>query len=356
MTHSFAISMPIGAWHPFLPSALESLKAQDVPLNVAFLDASGDPRVKAFADENDDWLAYRRHGPDNGQSDAIIEGWENTQSEWLGWLNADDILMPGALEAVVSQLTEKPETDIIYGHSSIIDESGAMTGYHFSVEPPGPRLLESGIVSQPSCFFRREAYENVGGLNRDLHYVMDWDLWIRLYKDGAKFQFIDDVLSMVLWAADTKTASWNDARRKEIKTLISEHAPEEMQKKIFRSFSVAALTDKVPNAFRQHATNYVRRRGQVIRGVRSDGAIMGTAELIHVHYLQTPATGVELRFDAPVERSSVRSDRSAGVTIIEPGRIELHFAEPLPAGEICRVAVDAPNNGTVRLQTLSWLT
>ena len=74
MPPSFSISVPIGAWHPLLPDCLESLAIQTPRPNVALLDASGDPRVAQAAERYDDLIVYRRHGPDKGQSDAILEG------------------------------------------------------------------------------------------------------------------------------------------------------------------------------------------------------------------------------------------------------------------------------------------
>ena len=93
---TFCISVPIGAYHPFLETCLKSLAAQEAPVQIALLDASGDDRVRAVAEKHDHLFAYCRHGPDGGQSDAIIEGWRNTDGGILGWLNADDFLLPGA--------------------------------------------------------------------------------------------------------------------------------------------------------------------------------------------------------------------------------------------------------------------
>ncbi|MEO1324204.1 MAG: glycosyltransferase, partial [Pseudomonadota bacterium] len=190
-----AISVPIGAWHKQLPTTISSLILQRADLEIAILDASNDSRVRGLIEQFSTHFAYVRHGPDHGQSDAIIEGWENTKSDWLGWLNADDALLPGAIKKVRNRLQDDPSIDVLYGHSIIRDDDDRFIGYHFNVEPPGPRLLEAGIISQPSCFFRRGAYDRIGGLNRDLHYVMDWDLWIRMYRDNAKFAFINQPLS-----------------------------------------------------------------------------------------------------------------------------------------------------------------
>ena len=133
---SFSISVPIGAWHPLLPDTLASLFCQDAECEIAVLDASGDDRVGDLIERHRDGLAYVRRGPDGGQSDAILEGWAKTNGQILGWLNADDALLPGTLRDVAIAFEARPELDVYYGHSVICDEEGALTGYHWAVEPP----------------------------------------------------------------------------------------------------------------------------------------------------------------------------------------------------------------------------
>ncbi|KCZ47281.1 MULTISPECIES: glycosyltransferase [unclassified Hyphomonas] len=339
----FAISVPVGAWHPFLPHALASLKAQGPDVAVALLDASGDPRVKAIGDAEADWLAYRRHGPDKGQSDAILEGWANVDSQWLGWLNADDILMPGALDHVRKKLAGEPDLDVIYGQSTIIDEASAMTGYHFNVEPPGPRLFEGCIISQPSCFFRRKTYDSVGGLNRDLHYVMDWDLWIRLYKAGAKFAFIDAPMSQVLWGADTKSASLNRGRRTELRAIIAAHTPEEKQKEIFRAFAIHAIADMIwPPVLKDRVLKHLRQFGQSLYGLRADGQIASQATLSLAHYFETPVRGLSLSFDGKPDDLAVSASVPVGKIERSGNQIRLDFETPLASGQPLAVTVIRP--------------
>lgn len=351
---SFAISVPVGAWHPFLPQALASLKCQGGTVAVALLDASGDPRVKAVGDDNAGWLAYRRHGPDGGQSDAILEGWANLEGDWLGWLNADDILMPGALQKVRAAQEANPLWEVIYGHSTILDETGAMTGYHFNVEPPGPRLLQAGIISQPSCFFARSAYERAGRLNRDLHYTMDWDLWIRLYKDGVRFGFIDAPLSMVLWAGDTKTASLNRRRRGELRSLIARHAPEAAQKDTFRAFAIHALADRVwPNWLKARLLRRLRRNGPEVFGLGADGSIRPGCRLLLAHYEKAPARGLAVRFDGAGGDIEVETRPALQTLARQEGRFEAIFRSPLGAAEMIEVRLDASSPCFFR--SASWI-
>src|SRR2546430_17055478 len=46
-------------------------------------------------------LAFWRSAPDGGQSHALIEGIGRATGELVGWVNRDDVLLPGAIAAVV---------------------------------------------------------------------------------------------------------------------------------------------------------------------------------------------------------------------------------------------------------------
>lgn len=219
-TLTFAVAIPIGSWHPFLPEAFASLAAQPFSLNIALLDASADPRVAQAADASGLTFAYRRHGPDQGQSDAIREGWSNTEGEVLFWLNADDRLTLNALDIVAKAFEENPNLHAVYGLSEFINEEGLTTGDHDQIAPISDMIFRSNIISQPSCFVKRHAIQSVGGINPSLHYVMDWDLWVRLYAAGMYFHYIPETLSRVYMGPDTKTDEIRLRRLREIFSLV----------------------------------------------------------------------------------------------------------------------------------------
>ncbi len=291
---SFAVSVPVGAYHPFLPFCLKSLKAQSVPVQIALLDASGDSRVKALADLHSDAIVYRRHGPDDGQSAAIVEGWENVDGEILAWLNADDVLFPHAFERAVP-IFERG-ADVVCAHSVVTDEAGATTGYHWGVGTPGPSLLKSNVISQPSCFFRRDVCQQIGGLDEDLHYTMDWDLWIRLYQSEADFHFVDDTFSQVMWGRKTKTASFNRFRRDEIREILSKYTEDEEQSHILNAFARESWIDRLPIAYaRAVAGRFLARGRPLVRGFSGIGEISSGAGIPLVHYLGHPVCGIKIK-------------------------------------------------------------
>ncbi len=350
MSAEFAISVPIGAWHPLLPDCLESLCAQGERTQIAALDASGDARVADMLDRFDDRFAYRRTGPDAGQSDAIIEGWANMSAPFLGWLNADDALYPGALEAVAARLADDPAIDVLYGDSTIIDDAAAYRGFHWAVKPPHERLLRDCIISQPSCFFRRAAVDDIGGLDRDLHYTMDWDLWVRLWRAGARFDFVDDVLSRVLWSRDAKTGGFNAARRGELERLIGANQGVIAKAKSRVGFALHHFLEyRVPAAVSDRVRRRNAGRGRIIHGIDRAGGVHDRGRLPLVHYGETPVHSVEL----------ILSDGAAGQASVEGatatysgGRNLIKTDRPISKGDV--VTVEIKPASSTRLVTAAF--
>lgn len=212
----FAIAMPIGAWTPALPIAVASLRAQKVPLRVAVMDASGDPRVQVALRPMESLVCHHREGPDAGQADAIQEGWDALDGDVYGWLNADDFLFPGALARVGKAFLEDPCVGVVTAHSAMVSPEFHLLGAHPSVFPPDETLSRNNMIAQPSTFIRRRDLRAVGGLSRSLHYTMDWDLWARLQEAGTGFRFLDEMVSGAVMDPSAKTAQFNSGRRREI--------------------------------------------------------------------------------------------------------------------------------------------
>ena len=337
--NTFCIAVPVGREDARLAIALRSLVAQQVEMNIALLDASESYRVRQIVRRFDDDLALRVHRPDAGQAAAIREGWETTSGNILCWLNADDSLLPGTLQKVDEIFSTSPETDVVYGHSVLIDSHDRTTGYHMAVEPMSDTIYRSNIISQPSCFVRRSAVDSVGGLNEELHYVMDWDLWIRLYKVGSVFRFVEEPFSNVVWETGTKTASIAPQRLKEIFTLVDLHAglPYALETNI--------------GVLSHHVGNYTSLSGlrknlrlhhpfatpKSIAGIDRDGFIDSTARIPITNRTSSDASVLELHIEGAKDGCA---------------NIEFDFEpQAQAAGDVMRLALDTP----VRTGEGRWL-
>jgi len=225
LKEKIVIAMPIGHWSPLFKASLTSIRRQPDVYALAIMDASNDPRVKADVQASGLTPDYWRMGPDAGQAAAIAEGWRSCDGSVLAWLNGDDMLVPHVLGRVAERFSKDPGLDVLHGHSTISDASGNYLGLHPEVRSVDDFLLRSNVISQPSCFMRREALDHIGGLDESLHYTMDWDVWARLYRAGRTFVYTDKVLSNVTWATGTKTASLPWQRLVEIYHLLRRSHP-----------------------------------------------------------------------------------------------------------------------------------
>ncbi len=339
-----------------LEMCLGSLAAQDVALDVAVMDASDDERVREVVDRFSDTIAVRYHGPDGGQADAIANGWCEPSGAILGWLNADDVLAPDALQHAERSFREEPDLDVVYGHSLICDDDGYITGYHWNVLPPGEHILSTCSISQPSCFFRRSALEIAGGLDRSLHYTMDWDLWIRFYKTGAKFRMNEDIRSLVLWSEEAKTGGFGRQRRRELKRILDQNDNFKTRFSGYVGFASHFLYEYV---FPRSLRNWVWRRnisgGRGIFGLSVSGDIDSQATFDMFHYDDRAKTRIELLTTADANELELRfNDIVLDEIDRDDGRLVFVLQNPFPAGRAGVLTLGCRSESSVHIDGIRF--
>jgi len=152
-------------------------------------------------------LAYWQSGPDRGQTDALIKGFARAKGDIHGWLCSDDLLLPGALDAVARFFSEHPEVMAAYGDALWIGADGSFLrpkkemGFSRFVF-----LHDHNYVPQPSMFWRRSLYQAVGGLDPAFDLAMDADLWER-FSSCTRIAHIPRYLSCMRFYPQQKTRS-----------------------------------------------------------------------------------------------------------------------------------------------------
>lgn len=246
---TFAIVIPNLNQSHFLPWALESLRNQSNPFNLAIMDGGSKDNFEDSVRAYSDIIAYQCSGPDGGQAAAIKEGKEIIQGDIVAWLNADDYYFPEALKKVASCFDGDPELDVVYGDAVHVTPEGFFISYFPPIQSYSARVLTKRcFICQPACFVRRDAYERVGGIDTTLKYTMDWDLWCRLSMSGAKFQYIHEPLAAVRYYGGTKTLSSDWLRYKEIWRIERRygHRPLPLSWPGFYRFDLSFKKEKTP--------------------------------------------------------------------------------------------------------------
>jgi glycosyltransferase involved in cell wall biosynthesis len=142
---------------------------------------------------------------DTGQASAVNKGIRLSSGDLIGWLNSDEVYLPGALTQVADCFNQRPEADVVYGDAHLIDAHDAVTGAYYT-EPWNPaRLAERCFLCQPAVFFRRSVVERFGALDEHLHYCLDYEYWLRLASAGATFKYSPTILAGSRLHASSKT-------------------------------------------------------------------------------------------------------------------------------------------------------
>lgn len=179
----------------YIRDTVESIKAQFYP-NLEYLvyDSCSDDGTAEILAEYDFLDATIEK--DEGQADALNKGFARATGEILTWLNADDIFAPWALWRMALAFA-LGDADMIAGQAVLFADNTCLNRHTYGL-PDGP-LVEREILDldgmwntgqffyQPEVFFTREIYERAGGyVSKDLHYSMDYELWLRLAGAGAQ--------------------------------------------------------------------------------------------------------------------------------------------------------------------------
>jgi glycosyltransferase involved in cell wall biosynthesis len=137
------------------------------------------------------WLSE----PDRGMYDAVNKGMRLATGEILCYLNSDDLYFPWTLETVVEAFLRHPEADLLCGDCLRVDPD-AGSAYLLFQPPPFPDYVRrTGYLAQPTVFWRRRVWDDLGDFDAGLRFVADCDYWMRA-STGHGIVKIDEFLAI----------------------------------------------------------------------------------------------------------------------------------------------------------------
>ncbi len=171
----------------FIEATIRSILEQGYPnLEYIVIDGGSTDETLAILERYAGRLTWISE-KDRGQADAINKGLRMVTGEIMAYLNADDLLLPGALLRVAKVFTEDPQIMWLTGRCRIIDEQGReirklITLYKnlWLTVHSRAGLLITDYISQPATFWRARMFREAGPFDDSLHYAMDYEYWLRL--------------------------------------------------------------------------------------------------------------------------------------------------------------------------------
>jgi GT2 family glycosyltransferase len=223
----------------FLEETLRSVLGQDYPdLEYIVVDGGSGDETASILERYRDRLAHCLSGPDEGQADALDKGFALSTGGLMAWLNGDDRYPAGALWRAALAF-DVYGADIVAGGCALAHgQAEVAAGVHHPalpigqvVELPLDRLLDlegswtrGDFFYQPEVFWTREAWRRAGSrIARDLHYSMDYELWLRLAGSGARIVHVPDTLAVYRLHPAQKTSGAEPPYLPELRRVVSRY-------------------------------------------------------------------------------------------------------------------------------------
>lgn len=206
----------------FLEATLRSVLEQDYP-NIEYLVVDGASTdgsvdiIRRYADR----LAWWTSEKDSGQSDAVNKGFRRARGEIVGWLNSDDVYLPGAVSAAVSAFQSHPEAGLIYGDARAIDADGKPFNVMRARQYMLADLMAFNIICQPAAFMCRAVLEQVNYLDPAYHLLMDNLLWMRMAQI-AHLVYVPQTWAAARYHDQAKNRTFGAAYGREAHVLIED--------------------------------------------------------------------------------------------------------------------------------------
>ena len=184
MTHKVSIIIPTYNRASLLPRAVESAQAAGTDVKVIVVDnASSDKTAEICSNLAE--VKYIRLNRNLGEGGARNVGITESRSEFVAFLDDDDLRLPGSLDKQIDVLEREPDAALVYGP--------VMFGHHDDCRPTGDgypktfptgdvfwELLKINFIPMPSVVARKQHLIEAGLFETGLKLVRDWDLWLRV--------------------------------------------------------------------------------------------------------------------------------------------------------------------------------
>jgi glycosyltransferase involved in cell wall biosynthesis len=160
-----------------------------------------------------------RSEPDAGQADAINKAFRESHGDIIGWINSDDAYFDREVVAdVVAFFAAHPDVDVAYGHGLQTTEDGHAVQVLWAPAFDADLLKTLNFITQPATFFRR-ALLSERLLDDAFQFAMDYELWLRLVRDGARFARIDRVAAIDRHQQARKSSTMKDVHEQDLDKL-----------------------------------------------------------------------------------------------------------------------------------------
>jgi glycosyltransferase involved in cell wall biosynthesis len=214
-----SVVMPSYNQSQYIERSILSVLNQNYPnLDLVVIDGGSTDGTVDVIRKYSKYLSYWISEPDQGQSDALNKGFARATGNILGWLNSDDLYMPGTFERVTTALAEFPAKGVVHGDYLFIDSGDRTIGHQYAFDFNLNQFKYEGYhIWAQAMFWRRDVHKRFGGFDLRLHKTMDYQMILEfgINEGESAFLRVPVPLGCFRRHADQKTQSFTDTDLKE---------------------------------------------------------------------------------------------------------------------------------------------
>jgi glycosyltransferase involved in cell wall biosynthesis len=186
-----SVLIPVYNGQAYLGEAIESVLAQSYrPIEIVVVDDGSDDASGEVARSYGEAVRYDRQ-PRRGNGAARNRAVALATGDLLTFLDADDRLLPGALERLAGRLEDDPSLQAVYGHVREFISPDVDAEALARLRPPIARI--AGRLPT-NMLMRRDAFARVGQFATNLRVGVTVDWSARAEELGMATALLDDVL------------------------------------------------------------------------------------------------------------------------------------------------------------------
>ena len=189
----------------FIEETIRSILLQSYPnLEYIVIDGGSSDATLDVIKKYEPWLDYWVSEPDQGQPHAINKGIDRCTGEIFNWINSDDLLMPGALQAIATAFHEN-DVDAVTGY--VIHFNSEEISYACDLSDLSRLVRGKAPFQQPGTWLKPEGIRRVGKIDETLHYAFDLELTVRYIQAYPKTTLTAKELARFRHHETSKTVS-----------------------------------------------------------------------------------------------------------------------------------------------------
>ena len=196
---------------------LSIINQGDQNYEIIIMDGGSSDNTKDIIDKYRDYITYFESRKDHGQSDAINRGFGFADGDIYAWINSDDYYLPNAFRLVKKTFSENKGIDIVVGSGDVVTKDCQFLKHIKGLEMKRDNLLgwhNDQWIMQQCCFWTAEIWKKSGGVDEDLHLLMDYDLWLRFSSLGRS-KAIEDRIAIMRFYKEAKTVALRSRMKEE---------------------------------------------------------------------------------------------------------------------------------------------